>query len=92
MMSLSSENAANSVLKLGLMRVHVFLCRRQLEMADHRPEPFVCLAAECKPEVGECRDVVPLIGDLAFIDSSHELKSHYGVLGLDKGLGFEFFV
>ncbi len=50
-------------------------------MPDHGAEPFICLAAECEPEVGERRDVIPLIGDLAFVDSSHELKRHNGVLG-----------
>ncbi len=45
-----------------------------------RAEPFIRLAAEHEPEVRERRDVVPFIGDLAFVDSSHELKSHNGVL------------
>ncbi len=58
-----------------------FLCRCQLKMPDHGAEPFICLAAECEPEVGERRDVIPLVGDLAFVDSSHEFKRHNGVFG-----------
>ncbi len=50
-------------------------------MPDHGTKPFICLAAECEPEVGERRDVIPLVGDLAFINSSHELKRRNGVLG-----------
>ncbi len=50
-------------------------------MPDHGAEPFIHLAAECEPEVGEHRDVIPLVGDLAFVDSSHELKRRNGVFG-----------
>ncbi len=50
-------------------------------MPDHGAEPFIRLAAECEPEVGERRDVFPLIGDLAFVDLGHELKCRNGVLG-----------
>ncbi len=81
MMSLSSENAANSILKLGLMRIHVFLRRHQLKMPDHGADPFIRLTPECKPEVGECRNVVPLVGDLTFVDNGHEFKSSNGVFG-----------
>ena len=39
------------------------------------------MAAECEREVGESFDVVPAIGDLAFIDACHKLKHHNGILG-----------
>ncbi len=50
-------------------------------MPDHRAEPFVCLAAESEPEVREHRDVVPFVGDLAFVNAGHEFESSDGVLG-----------
>ncbi len=50
-------------------------------MPDHVAEPFIRLTTECEPEVGKCGDVIPLIGDLTFIDTGHELKSRNGVFG-----------
>jgi hypothetical protein len=52
-----------------------------MEVPDHGAEPFICLTTECLPEVGKCCDVIPLVGDLTFIDTGHELQSHNGVLG-----------
>ena len=42
--------------------------------------PFVSLTAKSEPEVRERRDVVPFVGDLTFVDASHELKGRDGVL------------
>ena len=49
-------------------------------MADDRAQPFVSLTAKSEPEIRERRDVVPFIGDLTFIDASHELESRDGIL------------
>ncbi len=39
------------------------------------------MAAESEPEVRECRNVIPFIGDLTFVNASHELEGRDGVLG-----------
>jgi len=49
-------------------------------MADDRAQPFVSLTAKSEPEVRERRDVVPFVGDLTFVDASHELEGRDGVL------------
>ncbi len=50
-------------------------------MTDHRTEPFVCLSAGCEPKIGECGGVIPLVGDLTFVDTGHALEGRNGVLG-----------
>ena len=50
-------------------------------MADDRAQPFVSLTAKSEPEVREGRDVIPFVGDLTFVDASHELEGRDGVLG-----------
>ena len=50
-------------------------------MADDRAQPFVSLTAKSEPEVRERRDVVPFIGDLTFVNASHELECRDGVFG-----------
>ncbi len=50
-------------------------------MPDHGAQPFVCLAMERDSEVRERCDVVPFVGDLAFVNASHEFESRDGVLG-----------
>ncbi len=57
------------------------MCRRKLKMPDHGAEPFVRLPTEHEPEIRRCRDVIQLVGDLAFVDVGHELEGHNGVLG-----------
>ncbi len=78
-MSLSLEKAANSTLNTSLMRVHGFLCRRELHVADNGAELFVRLTSKCEPEVQECHDVVPFVGDLALIDPGHKFERSNGV-------------
>jgi hypothetical protein len=48
-------------------------------MADDRAQPFVSLTAKSKPEVRERRDVVPFVGDLTFVNASHEFEGRDGV-------------
>ena len=48
-------------------------------MADDRAQPFVSLTAKSEPEVRERRDVVPFVGDLTFVDASHEFEGRDGV-------------
>ncbi len=43
-------------------------------MADDGTEPFVGLNTESQLGVRKCCDVVPLIGDLAFVNASHEFE------------------
>jgi hypothetical protein len=48
-------------------------------MPDNRAEPFVRLTSECEPEVRERRNVIPFIGDLAFVDPGHKFQGSNGV-------------
>jgi hypothetical protein len=48
-------------------------------MADDGAEQFVGLTTECQLEVLKCRDVIPLIGDLTFINAGHEFEHCDGI-------------
>jgi len=57
-----------------------FMSGRELEVADDRAEPLLCLASKRQSKIGEGGSVVPLVGDLTLVDSGHELHSRNGVL------------
>ncbi len=76
MISLSSEKAANSALKTGLMWVHVFWaavsCRwRTIELSH--------LSAWPQSASQKYENVVPLVGNLTLVDAGHEFMCRNGV-------------
>ncbi len=79
MMSLSSEKVANSVFKHRSDVGPHLLCSCKLHVPDNGAEPFVRLASKHETEVKERHDVVPFVGDLAFIDACHKFERCNGV-------------
>lgn len=45
-----------------------FLCRRELEVTNRRRKPFFCLTSKAKSEICEHCSVIPVVGNLAFIN------------------------
>jgi hypothetical protein len=69
MMSLSSEMVANSRLKMGLILVQVFCAGISSKWRAVNASHFFCFSTNTEPG----SDVIPVIGDLAFVHSGDEI-------------------